>query len=343
MAPALAAERITASLRQPLLVEGKEVHTSASIGIAVATPDLSPSDLLRNADTAMYQAKAHGKARHELFEASMHAETLARLELETELRLAVERDEFSLRYQPILNLRSGCVAGMEALLRWEHPRRGTLAPSEFIPAAEETGLIVPIGQWVLWEACQQVKRWQLAHPRNVPLLLTVNISANQLQHPSLIESLRFALTESALASTSLVLEITESALMQQTDVMLAQLRTLKSLRIRLALDDFGMGASSLSYLKRFPIDLLKIAKPFVDVVTHATTDTALARAIIGLGETLNLQTVAEGVETAGQLHELRSLGCDLGQGNYISRPLTIDAMDALLASPDALSAVQPAM
>src|SRR3984957_7021395 len=195
MAPAMAADRITTSLSEPFLIEGKEVYASASIGIAVATPDLSPSELLRNADTAMYQAKARGKARYELFEASMYAETLARLERAGGVRQAVERSELSLRYQPILDLASGAIVGVEALLRWEHPRRGTLTPPEFMAVAEETGLIVPIGRWVLREACRRARRWQLAHPRVMPLTISVNFSAQQIQHPTLMEALRSALVE----------------------------------------------------------------------------------------------------------------------------------------------------
>jgi diguanylate cyclase (GGDEF)-like protein/PAS domain S-box-containing protein len=328
MAPATAAERITVALTDAFMIDGKEVYATASIGIAIATPDLTPSDLLRNADTAMYQAKARGKARYEVFEASMHAETLARVELETDLRRAVERGEFSLRYQPIVDLRTSAITGVEALVRWEHPRRGTLAPAQFIGLAEETGLIVPIGRWVIREACRQARRWQQRHPREVPLTLSMNVSGNQLAHSSLVESIRSALAEYHLDPSTIVLEITESVLMQQMSVMLTYLEELKTLRVRLAIDDFGTGYSSLSYLKRFPIDVLKIGKPFVDDVGDAVTDTA----IIGLGSTLRLQTIAEGIEAAGQLHQLRSLGCELGQGNYFSEPLTSDALDALLGS-----------
>jgi diguanylate cyclase (GGDEF)-like protein/PAS domain S-box-containing protein len=341
MAPAAAAERITTSLREPFTLEGKEVYASASIGIAVATPDLSPSELLRNADTAMYQAKARGKARYELFEASMYAETLARLELESELRQAVERNELSLRYQPI-DLVSGVIVGIEALLRWEHPRRGTLGPDEFMHVAEETGLIVPIGRWVLREACRRARRWQLMYPRAMPLSLSVNISSQQLQHPSLVDVLRSALSEHELPPSSLVLEITESVLMQQSEVMLTHLKALKTLSVRLAIDDFGTGYSSLAHLRRFPIDVLKIAKPFVDDVSELA-DSALARAIIGLGQTLRLETIAEGIESPDQLNELRVLGCHLGQGNYFARPVTADAMDALLAAPLTIAIAQPAV
>jgi diguanylate cyclase (GGDEF)-like protein/PAS domain S-box-containing protein len=331
MAPTAAAERITAALREPFTVEGKEVFASASIGIAVATPDLSPSELLRNADTAMYQAKARGKARYELFETSMYAETLARIEMAAELRQAVERHELSLRYQPIIDLTTGVIVGVEALLRWEHPRRGTLIPLDFMAVAEETGLIVPIGRWVLREACRRAKRWQSIYPRDVPLMLSVNLSPQQLQHPTLMDALRAALAEYDLPPSTLVLEVTESALMQQTDVMLTHLKALKTLSVRVAIDDFGTGSSSLGSLRQFPIDILKIENPFDDV----------GRAIIGLGHTLKLQTIAEGIELDHQLSELRVLGCHLGQGNYFSRPVTADAIEVLLEQP--LASAQPAV
>jgi diguanylate cyclase (GGDEF)-like protein/PAS domain S-box-containing protein len=333
MTPSLAAERITASLRAPFLVEGKEVFVTASIGIAIANQDFSPADLLRNADTAMYQAKARGKARYEVFEARMHAETLARLELENELRRALERNELSLRYQPIVSLKDGTITGMEALVRWEHPRRGTLLPAEFIALAEDTGLIVPIGEWVLKQACRQAKAWQSRYGSAVPFTMTVNVSGHQLQHVGMAAAVRAALADSGLDPATLVLEITESVLMQQTDTLLTSLRALKALRVRLAIDDFGTGYSSLSYLKRFPIDILKIAKPFIDDVGNGIADSALARAIIGLGDTLKLQTIAEGIEMPAQLAELRSLGCELGQGYYFARPLSPDAIEALLDGP----------
>lgn len=342
MAPTAAAERVTAALREPFMIEGKEVFASASIGIAVATPDLSPSELLRNADTAMYQAKSRGKARYELFEASMYAETLARLEMAADLRQAVERNELSLRYQPIIDLTTGVIVGVEALLRWEHPRRGTLTPPEFMSVAEDTGLIVPIGRWVLREACRRAKRWQLMHPRETPLMLSVNLSAQQLQHPSLMDALRAALAEHELPPSTLVLEVTESALMQQTELMLTHVKALKTLSVRVAIDDFGTGYSSLGSLRRFPIDVLKIAKPFVDDVGEVA-DSALARAIIGLGQTLKLQTIAEGIESVDQLSELRVLGCHLGQGNYFARPVTADAMDSLLGTPMTVAVPQPAV
>jgi diguanylate cyclase (GGDEF)-like protein/PAS domain S-box-containing protein len=342
-APVAAAERIGVVLREPFAIEQREVIVTASVGVAFASPELSPADLLRNADVAMYQAKSAGKGRWELFEPRMHDETVRRLELESELRRAVELGEFTLRYQPIVSLRDGVVRGMEALVRWEHPRRGTLLPAEFIPLAEATGLIVPLGSWVVTEACRQARVWQERFPQDrfpqgAPLMISVNVSGHQLQRGALPESVRHAIHSSGLDPASLVLEMTESVLMHETDTMLARLQSLKTMGVRLAIDDFGTGYSSLSYLKRFPIDILKIAKPFVDDVGSRVTDAALAGTIIQLGETLNLKTIAEGIEQAAQLRELQALGCELGQGYYFAGPLSSSLMESLLASPDALRA-----
>jgi EAL domain-containing protein (putative c-di-GMP-specific phosphodiesterase class I) len=333
MSAASVAERITQALPEPFSIEGKEVFISASIGIAVAGTEDSASDLLRNADMAMYLAKSRGRARYEAFESRMHREAMERLELEGDLRRAVDRSEFFLLYQPIMTLRDGLVSGMEALLRWSHPRRGTIMPSAFIPLAEDTGLIVPLGQWVLREACRQARQWQLLSPTSTSALtLTVNISGHQLQHATIVDDVRGALAESGLDAGSLVLEITESVLMQHTETMLQRLQALKSVGVRLAIDDFGTGYSSLSYLQRFPIDILKIAKPFVDGVGAGANDSALARAIIALGDTLQLHTIAEGIELKEQLSGLQELGCEMGQGYYFAKPLSREAMQMMLES-----------
>jgi EAL domain-containing protein (putative c-di-GMP-specific phosphodiesterase class I) len=300
------------------------------VGIAMGGETGPASELLRNADMAMYQAKALGKGRVEAFEAHMHREVMNRLELEADLRRAVERHEFTLRYQPIVDLQTSVVSGVEALLRWEHPTRGLLYPSQFIPLLEETGLIVPVGVWVLREACRQTREWD-AQLGAGTVTLSVNMSGHQLQHVGVVDAVRAALEESGLSADRLVLEITESVLMQHAEVMLDRLKAIRAIGVRLAIDDFGTGYSSLSYLQRFPIDILKIAKPFVDDVGSHDPDPALARAIIALGETLCLRTIAEGIEVRDQLTGLQALGCELGQGYYFARPVNGEAMGRLLA------------
>ena len=328
-----AADRITTALQEPFVVESKEVFVTASLGIATNEPGMTASELLRNADMAMYTAKSRGKGRSEQFEQRMHREALDRLELEGDLRRAVERGDFLLLYQPIVNLETSAVTGMEALLRWVHPRRGTLYPSQFIPLAEETGLIVPLGEWVLQEACRQAREWDRRMQPAEPLAISVNVSGQQLQHLGIVAAVQKALDRAELPANCLVLEITESVLMQHTETMLERLTQLKAVGVQLAIDDFGTGYSSLSYLQRFPIDILKIAKPFVDDIGRigAGGPPVLARAIIALGETLALRTIAEGIELREQWQGLRALGCELGQGYYFARPLTADSMGALIA------------
>jgi diguanylate cyclase (GGDEF)-like protein/PAS domain S-box-containing protein len=325
------ADRVAAAVRHPIQLEGKDVFVTASIGIATATDEGSASDLLRNADMAMYMAKSRGKARYERFEPGMHAKALERLELQADLRLALDRGgEFTLLYQPIVMLQTGDVKGVEALVRWNHPERGVLTPMQFIPLAEETGLIVPLGRWVLREACRQAALWQARRGTGHPLTLTVNVSGHQLQYEAVVDDVRRALSDSGLDPRQLVLEITESVLMQQNEVILERLRALKAVGIRLAIDDFGTGYSSLGYLQRFPVDILKIDKAFVDDIGSAGTEPALVRAILALGETLQLQTIAEGIEQSRQLSGLQELGCEMGQGFYFARPVEVVEIDALL-------------
>jgi EAL domain-containing protein (putative c-di-GMP-specific phosphodiesterase class I) len=261
----------------------------------------------------------------------MYADVRHRLEMEAALRAAIDREELALHYQPIVNLVTGAIDGVEALVRWEHQTYGHLLPQHFIPLAEETGLIVKLGRWVLDEACRQVQAWRTAYPHN-QLSVSINISSRQLQGPNIADMLADALVRSGVDPSAVVLEITESVLMQQTDSVLERLQTLKKFGVRLAIDDFGTGYSSLSYLQRFPIDILKIAKPFVEEVALGAERAALARAIIGLSDTLKLQTVAEGIEMAEQRAALIGLGCTLGQGHHFSRALPGDGIDRLLAS-----------
>jgi diguanylate cyclase (GGDEF)-like protein/PAS domain S-box-containing protein len=324
-------ERLAAAMSHPFSLSGNQVRATASIGVAAASPGDRADDLLRNADMAMYAAKRHGKGRAETYESRMYADVRERLDLEAALRDAIEGQQLILAYQPIVNLQTGAIYGLEALVRWEHPRFGRLPPQHFIPLAEETGLIAQLGSWVLGEACRQLQLWQAAHPR-LSLAVAINISGRQLQGSGLADTLRQTLTSSSVDPSSVVLEITESVLMQQTDPVLERLQQLKALGVRLAIDDFGTGYSSLSYLQRFPIDILKIAKPFVDEVGHGVDRSALARAIVGLGDTLKLQTIAEGIERAEQRAALIELGCTLGQGYHFWPALPGAEVAELLAS-----------
>jgi diguanylate cyclase (GGDEF)-like protein/PAS domain S-box-containing protein len=324
-------ERLAAAMSHPFTLSGNQVRVTASIGVASASSEDRADDLLRNADMAMYAAKRHGKGRAETYESRMYADIRERLDLEAALRIAIERRELTLFYQPIVNLQNGDIYGLEALLRWEHPQFGRLLPQHFVPLAEETGLIVQLGSWVLGEACRQLQVWRRAHPERL-LAISVNISGRQLQGAGLTDALRQTLTSSGVEPSSVVLEITESVLMQQTDAVLERLQQLKALGVRLAIDDFGTGYSSLSYLQRFPIDILKIAKPFVEEVGMGADRSALARAIVGLGDTLKLQTIAEGIERAEQRSALIELGCSLGQGHHFWAALSAPAIDELLST-----------
>ena len=330
-------DRLTAAMAHPFTLSGNQVQVSASIGVAAATGDESADDLLRNADVAMYAAKRRGKGRSETYESKMYADVRSRLEMEAALRSAIERTELTLHYQPIVSLGTGALHGVEALVRWEHPHFGLLLPQHFIPLAEETGLIARLGAWVLNEACRQVQAWRLAYP-HVPLSVSVNISGRQLHGPGIAEELRDALSATGVDPSAVILEITESVLMQQTESVLERLQELKDLGVRLAIDDFGTGYSSLSYLQRFPIDILKIAKPFVDEVGHGADRSALARAIIGLGDTLKLHTIAEGIEMAEQRAALLELGCLLGQGYYFAAALPASEIERRLAAIPVLEA-----
>ena len=326
------AERIKDVLRASFLIGGKEIFISTSIGVAVsATGHENPEELLRNADVAMYMAKNHGKDRYVVFENEMHEALMERVELETDLRRAVENEEFTLHYQPIINLQSKQIIGMEALARWNHPRRGMIPPMQFIPIAEETNLIIPLGRWILDEACRQSRMWQIQYDCASWLSITVNISSRQFQQPTLVEMVAVALTKSGLPPQSLILEITESTMLQNTEATIKKLQELKDLGVRLAIDDFGTGYSSLSYLQRFPIDVLKIDKSFVDKINQGREGAAVARAIITMGETLHLKTIAEGIETFEQTIALQNLGCELGQGYHFAKPLDKDEMNSLLS------------
>jgi diguanylate cyclase (GGDEF)-like protein/PAS domain S-box-containing protein len=324
------ARRLLATLEPPFERGIKELFVHASIGIAVsASKNQSADDLLRNADVAMYNAKSNGKNRVEIFTPSMHEAAVARLILKGDLERALERGEFSLVYQPIMDLETSRIAGVEALVRWSHAERGVVGPIEFIPVAEETGLIIPLGRWVLEEACRQARLWNLDPTR--PLSMSVNVSGRQLQQPGFVEEVAGVLARSELDPARLTLELTESVLMHDAEAATVTLRKLKSLGIRIAVDDFGTGYSSLSYLRRFPIDELKIDRSFVAGMGDGPEQSAVVLSILKLAEILHLATVAEGIEEAGQLAELQLLGADLGQGYFFAKPLHPDAITRLVA------------
>jgi diguanylate cyclase (GGDEF)-like protein/PAS domain S-box-containing protein len=326
------AARVLDTLHQPFGLNGRTIPIKASLGVATGRPGVDEvEELLRNADVAMYAAKAGGKDRYELFHPDMHEDMLQRLELEAELRHVADRDQLVLHYQPIVELVSGRITRVEALVRWDHPVKGLLPPPAFIPLAEQQGLIGPIGRWVLLQACLQARRWQDQFPDAPPLSVHVNLSGRQLEEQRLVGEVVEALETSRLSPRQLTLEITESVLVTDIEVMSARLRELKGLGVELAIDDFGTGYSSLSYLRRFPIDMLKIDKSFVDGIGQGREDNALAHAIIKLSHTLQLHTVAEGIEQGEQAAHLATLGCQDGQGYLFARPLPATAMAELLA------------
>jgi diguanylate cyclase (GGDEF)-like protein/PAS domain S-box-containing protein len=328
----MVAERIAAAVAAPVNLSGYEVFTAASIGIALGEAGHDrPEYLLRNADMAMYRAKGAGGARCEVFDRAMHARALARLQMETDLRRALARGEFVLHYQPIVALATGRMVGVEALCRWRHPEQGMIPPSDFIGTAEETGIIVPLGEWVLEEACQRLAEWRLEF-EHARIAMSVNLSARQFAHPGLVGHIRRTLADTGLDARHLKLELTESVLMEGGGTAAAMLQQLQALGIDLQLDDFGTGYSSLAYLHRFPIGALKIDRSFVSRMHPENATAQLVRTIAGMAKGLDLAVTAEGVETPAQLAQVRDIGCDFAQGFLLSPPLTEVEMRALLAS-----------
>jgi diguanylate cyclase (GGDEF)-like protein/PAS domain S-box-containing protein len=326
------AERLLECLAPPFSLAGERVFVSASIGVAQHDPFSSDraNVLLSRADAAMYEAKRQGKARYATYDSAARVSNRDRLRMVNDLRAALERGEFLLHYQPEVALRTGAISHVEALVRWNHPRRGLVLPNEFVPLAEETGLIVPIGRWVLEEACAQVSRWQKIYPSTPPLVADVNLSARQFRQPDLARDVSEILRKTGLDPACLELEITEGVLMDDAPATGAVLEELKALGLRVAVDDFGTGYSSLSYLKRFPVDTLKIDRSFVGGL-GTDPDEALVSGMIGLARALRLEVVAEGVETERQVSSLKEMGCDMAQGYLFSRPLSNEAATPVLA------------
>jgi diguanylate cyclase (GGDEF)-like protein/PAS domain S-box-containing protein len=334
----IVADRIMGALDQAFVIGSEELYVRASIGIALAENGQLDQELLRNADTAMYAAKAAGKGRHQVFHPVMHDTAKKRLQLTGDLRRAVDRSEFSVDYQPLVDLASGRVLGAEALVRWEHPSFGRIAPGDFIPLAEETGLIGAIGEFVLREACTTAAAWQTSE--NGPTYVSVNLSPRQFRPPgALVDLVRAVTSEVGLDPSCLLLEITESVLMNDREHAAADLQQLRELGVRVAIDDFGTGYSSLAYLREFPIDIVKMDRSFVKELGNGRADDALVRSVVELGDALDMQIVAEGIEEIGQLDSLRDLQCAIGQGYYFSEPVSGADMTAILA--DAPSTRRP--
>lgn len=338
------ADRIQQLLVRPFILQGQKVFTSASLGIALRTSHCNqPEHLLQNAQIALSRAKALGKNRYEIFCSEMQEQAAGLLQLDTDLRQALQRQEFQLHYQPIICLSNGRLMGFEALLRWHHPNQGWVAPDTFIPLAEETGLIVPIGQWVLQQACRQLVTWQHQFPQGLPLSMSVNLSGKQLEQPHLVDEITTILRDSGLAPSDLQLEITETALIENAEVATSFFEQIKALGVQLHLDDFGTGYSSLSYLQRFPVDLIKIDRSFIQYLFRERQPNpecvSIVQTIMTLASHLGIKVTAEGIETAQQWSQLQTLNCEYGQGYFFSKPLAVTEAEAFLTQTTLLTEV----
>jgi diguanylate cyclase (GGDEF)-like protein len=327
----LVAERVQSALNEPMNIGGYVHVTTASVGVALSSSAHEEAEyLLRSADMAMYRAKNGGRAKFEMFDRAMHAEALTRLQLETDLRAAFDRHEFFLEYQPIVALQEGRMVGVEALVRWRHPERGVVSPATFVPVAEDTGLIIPLGRWVLREACRQAREWQQRYQGARPLTLSVNLSVREFAQPDLVRQVAGILEETEMPAKSLQLEITESAIIGQQHPAIATIEELRALGVSIHLDDFGTGYSALSYLHRLPLDAVKVDRAFTSVIDTEERPLHVVRAIISLSHAIGLEVVAEGVATTHQLSLLRTMGCDRGQGFLFSRPVAVPQVEEIL-------------
>jgi EAL domain-containing protein (putative c-di-GMP-specific phosphodiesterase class I) len=328
----LVADNILAQFSQPFDLDNKQYIVSASVGLAFARAGGGRGDaetLLRDADVAMYRAKNGGKGRYVVFEENMHTEAVEKLEIETDLRYAIDHRELRVYFQPIMQLQAAGFSEMEALVRWQHPTRGLLPPSEFIAIAEESGLIIPLGRYVMAEACQQVARWQREFPTEPPLQISVNLSPRQFDDPNLVADVAAALSSAHIGAASLKLEVTEGLIMRDTAKSIETLRKLKDFGVTIAIDDFGTGYSSLSYLRKLPLDVLKIDRSFVQGIGTSAEDDAIVRAVISMAQSLGLSVTAEGIETSEQARLLREWSCQAGQGYLFSRPLPAEEFTTL--------------
>jgi diguanylate cyclase (GGDEF)-like protein/PAS domain S-box-containing protein len=341
--PVEVAEKIQRTLSDPFRIHGKQHVLRASLGIAFGNDgpgaEGGAEELLRNADVAMYMAKGRGNGRTEVYQPTMHSRMLERLELKGDLQRALDESQFVLHYQPVIDLETEQISGLEALVRWDHPQRGLIAPAEFLPLAEETGLIIPLGSWVLGTACHEARRLQQKYPKDPPFTISVNLSARQLQWPGIVSEVRRALKSSGLPPQTLTIEVTETVLMQNVELSVIRLKELKALNVRIAIDDFGAGYSSLGYIRRFPVDVIKVDKAFIDRIDEGGDELELTAAIIHLARVLNLNPVAEGVERAKQFERLLTLGCTLAQGYYFAKPEPSEVVEGrIFAEREAASA-----
>lgn len=336
------ADRLAKRLSEPYTLDGRQVFSSAKIGIAYGNSKYPEAeDILRDADIAMYYSKDNSES-YVIFDQKMHIRAVTRLQLETDLRFAIERNEFELYYQPIVDLKEASLSGFEALVRWNHPQRGLVPPNEFIPISESTGLIIPMTVQILHSACRQVVAWKQKLPIGTPLSVAVNLSGKHFAHPELVDQINTVISETGIDPSSLKLELTESAVMENAETAILMLKQIKETGVQISIDDFGTGYSSLSYLHRFPIDLLKVDRSFVSAMEENTENGEIVRTVIALASALNLKVVAEGIESVHQFHQLRVLGCQYGQGYLFSKPLPAQDIERLIADRKRWQNILPA-